>query len=133
MFIYRYRQVFLGWVAVMVLFSLVGGSFGCTGAERRPQGDRDLGQEPTISLYIAETGEKKEIKLEEYIQGVVAAEMEPAWPINALAAQAILARTFTLERIKTTKCVAKGTRPPRMWKSFRYITPRKDQQPSLMR
>lgn len=129
MFIYRYRQVFLGWVAVMVLFSLVGGSFGCTGAERRPQGDRDLGQEPTISLYIAETGEKKEIKLEEYIQGVVAAEMEPAWPINALAAQAILARTFTLERIKTTGGVpARGTDASTNVEEFQAYNPKRINQ-----
>lgn len=57
-------------------------------------------EEPTISLYINKTGEKKNIKLEEYIQGVVAAEMDTRWPVNALAAQAILARTFTMENIK---------------------------------
>lgn len=53
-------------------------------------------EEPEISLYINETGEKKQIKLEEYLAGVVAAEMQTNWPENALAAQAILARTFTL-------------------------------------
>ncbi|MCL6477984.1 MAG: SpoIID/LytB domain-containing protein [Peptococcaceae bacterium] len=55
--------------------------------------------EPTISLYNNQTGQKSNIKLEEYLAGVVAAEMEPAWPVNALAAQAILARTFTMESI----------------------------------
>ena len=58
-------------------------------------------EEPTISLYYNETGEKKSIKLEEYLAGVVAAEMDPAWPVNALAAQAILARTFTMENIES--------------------------------
>lgn len=58
------------------------------------------GEEPTISLFDHKTGERKNIKLEEYIQGVVAAEMDTKWPINALAAQAILARTFTMENIK---------------------------------
>lgn len=56
--------------------------------------------EPTISLYVKEQGIKKDIKLEEYLAGVVAAEMEPTWPVNALAAQAIVARTFTMENIK---------------------------------
>ncbi|MFZ5642734.1 MAG: SpoIID/LytB domain-containing protein [Bacillota bacterium] len=65
--------------------------------QRRPGG---LGAEPTISLYDNKTGEKKSIKLEEYLTGVVAAEMAPDWPINALAAQAIIARTFTMENIK---------------------------------
>lgn len=58
-------------------------------------------EEPTISLYDNETGTKKQIKLEEYVTAVVAAEMEPAWPTNALAAQAILARTFTMENLQS--------------------------------
>lgn len=60
-----------------------------------PQGD-----EPTISLFDNKTGERKNIKLEDYVQGVVAAEMDTKWPVNALAAQAILARTFTMENVK---------------------------------
>lgn len=85
----------------------------CSQVERSP-GPKDtqepLGKEPTISLYIAEQGEKKDIKIEEYLYGVVAAEMEPTWPEEALAAQAILARTFTLERMKSTGGVpARGT------------------------
>lgn len=58
-------------------------------------------KEPTISIYVSETGQKKQIKLEDYVAGVVAAEMEPTWPVNALAAQAILARTFTMENIQS--------------------------------
>ncbi|KFI36410.1 stage II sporulation protein SpoIID [Peptococcaceae bacterium SCADC1_2_3] len=68
-------------------------------AERKPRPDVPR-REPTISLYVNESGEKKKLKMEEYIAGVVAAEMDPVWPVNALAAQAILARTFTLENIK---------------------------------
>ncbi|MDX9871995.1 MAG: SpoIID/LytB domain-containing protein [Clostridia bacterium] len=69
----------------------------------------ELKEEPTISLYIAETGEKKELKMEEYLKGVVAAEMEPSWPPEALAAQAILARTFTLEKMEDGGVKARGT------------------------
>ena len=58
-------------------------------------------EEPTISLYDNDTGQKKMIKIEEYVQGVVAAEMDVKWPVNALAAQAVLARTFTMENIKS--------------------------------
>lgn len=57
--------------------------------------------EPTITLYDNKTGQKKSIKIEEYVQGVVAAEMDTKWPVNALAAQAILARTFTMENINS--------------------------------
>ncbi len=101
------RRVFFLSVLVLCLCLLVSGT-GCGEQEQRP--GREMKEEPTISLYIAETGEKKEIKMEEYIKGVVAAEMTPTWPIDALAAQAILARTFTLEKIETDGGVpARGT------------------------
>jgi stage II sporulation protein D len=56
-------------------------------------------QEPDLKVYIKETKKVKTMAFEEYIAGVVAAEMDPKWPLEALAAQAILARTFTLEKI----------------------------------
>lgn len=71
---------------------------GCR-AQQRPGPAEELRDEPTITLYVAETGEKKELKMEEYLKGVVAAEMEPTWPVEALAAQAIIARTFTMEKM----------------------------------
>lgn len=69
--------------------------------DRTGGGNKKIGTEPTISLYNNDTKQKKNIKLEEYLEGVLAAEMDPKWPVNALAAQAILARTFTLENIQT--------------------------------
>lgn len=59
-------------------------------------GDR---QEPTIRVYMHETGQVRNMAFEEYLLGVVAAEMEPTWNLQALAAQAIVARTFTLDKI----------------------------------
>lgn len=56
-------------------------------------------QEPEIRVYMHETGEVKTMAFEEYLLGVVAAEMDTAWPPAALAAQAIVARTFTLDKI----------------------------------
>ncbi len=56
-------------------------------------------QEPQLKVYMKDSGQVKTMDFEEYIMGVVAAEMEPSWPVEALAAQAILARTFTLEKI----------------------------------
>jgi len=91
---------------VLVALILTGLVCGCAkGPQQKPvepvPGAPD--QEPTISLYVKEQGVKKNIKLEEYLAGVVAAEMEPTWPENALAAQAILARTFTMENIKAQR------------------------------
>lgn len=57
--------------------------------------------EPEITVFMHETNEKKTMKMEEYVAGVVAGEMKNDWPVEALAAQAIIARTFTVEAIET--------------------------------
>ena len=53
-----------------------------------------------IRLYQHQTGDVVDITLKEYLYGVVAGEMENTWPEEALRAQAILARTFTLEKLE---------------------------------
>ncbi|SHK35336.1 SpoIID/LytB domain-containing protein [Desulforamulus aeronauticus] len=96
----RNRCLSIFTVLLIVLLVLAGCAQKST---KKPEttGPKQLKSEPTISLYDNKTGEKKQVKLEEYITGVVAAEMEPSWPVNALAAQAILARTFTMENIES--------------------------------
>lgn len=74
---------------------------GCLRRDSRDDGrvvDR-FDEEPTISIYVNETGETRQVEMEEYIAGVVAGEMLPNWPVNAYAAQAILARTFALAKM----------------------------------
>lgn len=56
-------------------------------------------QEPELRVFIAERNEIRTMSMEDYLQGVVAAEMNPNWPREALAAQAIIARSFTLQKI----------------------------------
>lgn len=70
-------------------------------SQRAPQTPSPIKEEPTISVYFHQTGEIKKMPLETYIEGVVAAEMEPTWPIQALEAQAIVARTFTLKKMES--------------------------------
>ncbi|MGE5598437.1 MAG: SpoIID/LytB domain-containing protein, partial [Bacteroidota bacterium] len=53
--------------------------------------------EPTISVFYHENGSTRKVPIEQYLVGVVAGEMKPNWPKEAYAAQAILARTFTME------------------------------------
>lgn len=60
---------------------------------------RGSGKEPVLKVYIKETKKIKELPFEEYLQGVVAGEMKNDWPEEALAAQAILARTFVMDFI----------------------------------
>jgi len=93
-----YKKRFLTVIAVLFTALLIS---SCARGPLKSPGMNKYKSEPTISLFDNKTTEKKNIKLEEYLAGVVAAEMEPAWPINALAAQAIIARTFTMENIES--------------------------------
>lgn len=89
------KQMVVAFIGLAVLCLLVA---SCAGKpQKKPDGAPK--KEPTVSLYMADSGVTKKLKMEEYIAGVVAAEMEPTWPTNALAAQAILARTFTMENL----------------------------------
>jgi stage II sporulation protein D len=106
----RSRLITIGVIAALAVIALIGllQSGRPPARQPLPQGGTDIVKpegEPEITLYINQTGEKKKIKLEEYVAGVVAAEMDPKWPQQALAAQAILARTFTLEKIASDKGV----------------------------
>ncbi|HHX29244.1 MAG: SpoIID/LytB domain-containing protein [Bacillota bacterium] len=65
--------------------------------------------EPTISVYMHETGETQNMPLETYLEGVVAAEMDPSWPLEALRAQAIVARTFTIKKMNEGGVPKRGT------------------------
>ncbi|TCL73258.1 stage II sporulation protein D [Hydrogenispora ethanolica] len=56
-----------------------------------------FGKPPVISVYMKDSGKKVKMDIDEYLVGVVAGEMKPGWPLNAYAAQAIIARTFTME------------------------------------
>lgn len=57
------------------------------------------GKEPKLVVYNVDKDEREEMNIEDYVTGVVAGEMENYWPKEALATQAILARTYVLEFI----------------------------------
>lgn len=100
-------------MGVMLLVILVGVlSGGCGGEKPLPQNsgeERRLNAEPVISVYMHENGRTEMMELERYIEGVVGGEMRNDWPVEALAAQAILARTFTMQAFESGKLTAKGT------------------------
>ncbi len=57
----------------------------------------------TVKSYIAKDGKVMEFPLEEYLIGVVAAEMPAAFPDEALKAQAVAARTYIISRMLADK------------------------------
>lgn len=95
-------------VCLVLLGVLSLALIGCSSPQKKPETpptpapqQATQQQEPDITVFMHETGEKKTMKMEEYLAGVVAGEMKNDWPVEALAAQAIIARTFTLEAMET--------------------------------
>lgn len=66
---------------------------GCGEEAQPPQG------EPEIRVYFHEENAVRKMPLESYLEGVVAGEMKNDWPLEALKAQAIVARTYTLAKM----------------------------------
>ena len=59
----------------------------------------DYAKYNTIKLLHTETNEIEEINLDEYLYGVVSAEMPASFEEEALKAQAVVARTYTIYKI----------------------------------
>jgi len=55
---------------------------------------------PMVHLFVHATGQIIQVPLEDYVTGVVAAEMPAEFPEEALKAQAVAARTYILKRLK---------------------------------
>lgn len=63
---------------------------------------------PLLDVYDVSSESIAEMNLEEYVTGVVAGEMKNDWPLEALKAQAILARTFVLKFCDTKQSRYEG-------------------------
>jgi stage II sporulation protein D len=115
------KQLFVILTVLLAAALVAGGCSMFKAPQQKPLTPQQAvqGAEPQITVYMHETGEKKTMKMEEYIAGVVAGEMKSDWPVEALAAQAIVARTFTLEEIETKGGVpARGTQASTDIKEF---------------
>jgi stage II sporulation protein D len=53
-----------------------------------------------VKIWDAESGKLLEMGLEAYVLGVVAAEMPASFPLEALKAQAVAARTYAVQRLQ---------------------------------
>lgn len=69
-------------------------------AQRKPAPPKArMSQEPMLTLRLVDSGETKKLLLEDYVAGAVAAQMRNDWPAEALKAQAIVARTFVVQKL----------------------------------
>jgi len=60
--------------------------------------------EQTISVYIYNTEKTVTLTIDDYLTGVVAAEMPALFETEALKAQAVAARTYLMHRLQYGKC-----------------------------
>lgn len=96
---------FPAFLGAFLLLTIVIAAFAATTRgkplawENRTDGGADVVSGQQISLYLTGSGETVSLDLETYLAGVVAAEMSPTFEEEALKAQAIVARTFTLRRL----------------------------------
>ncbi|MCM8709742.1 stage II sporulation protein D [Clostridium sp. SYSU_GA19001] len=61
---------------------------------------KDIKKIPKVKVYMEKEDKIVEMDLEEYVRGVVSAEMPAEFNIEALKAQAVAARTYVLSRMK---------------------------------
>lgn len=73
---------------------------GCTKDEAKVKEPEDFGS-ATVKVFNTEEGKLQEMNLEEYIIGVLAGEMPSEFHMEALKAQALAARTYTLMKART--------------------------------
>jgi len=97
----KHKYKHIGLAVLTLIIGITVSFIGCPGPERKiiDRIARKLDQEPQISVYFHESKTKKTMPIEEYLLGVVAGEMKKGWPLEAYAAQAIVARTFTMDFI----------------------------------
>lgn len=85
----------LKWI-VLLLLIIIGLPFILIWGVKFP---RQQSQVPIIQVWNADTGKLMTMTLEEYVCGVVAAEMPVYFHDEALKAQAVVARTYAYQRI----------------------------------
>ena len=96
------RKIILGAVSIFVAIVLCFGFCSCektTEEQVELPADVDIvanRSQPLLKVYDVESKAVVEMQMEEYLLGVLAGEIYNDWPIEALKAQAILARTYAL-------------------------------------
>lgn len=116
----RRRIALLLCAAMLSCLQACAGSAGAAGVDsaatkkpvqvRWPQDKLKTGKngELLLRVYVVEDQQVEERELENYVEGVLAGEMKNDWPLEALKAQAILARTFVLKFVQEKESQYQG-------------------------
>ena len=91
----------ISYIAAMTVSVLVIPLAICTLRMSDSGGKEDFGGE-NVRVLMADTGKVVTQTMDEYLVGVVAAEMPAAFDTQALMAQAVAARTYALQKMKSS-------------------------------
>lgn len=106
------KKIFMGILFIIILIFLIPVLFTTRRIEKvstkiEEQENKvinyDYSKYKTITLLHKDTNEVEQVNLDEYIACVVSAEMPVTYELEALKAQAIVARTYTIYKITTSK------------------------------
>lgn len=111
------REILAGLVSVALVFTTAGAFFAPSGADGPPGSDPPspetlppqsaAGQGPDLRVLLT-GGQVETMALEDYIYGVLSAEMPASFEPAALEAQAVCARTYALRQTQAGKHAADG-------------------------
>lgn len=90
---------FLIFIMVIIMPLLIIKSCGIT----KPFAKKEIGDINTVKVYINSEDKVVTMDLEDYVKGVVSAEMPATFEIEALKAQAVAARTYTVQKIISSR------------------------------
>ena len=101
-------MIFILFVVIVLIPFLLVGSCDALQDEKKPETiqekeeskSEDEGEKIYVTVLDTTNNKAMELELDEYIKGVVAAEMPVNFHLEALKAQAIAARTYTLNRLE---------------------------------
>ncbi|OKP85595.1 stage II sporulation protein D [Paenibacillus sp. P32E] len=71
-----------------------------TASPARPGPAAEEAPQPKVAVYLSRSRQIETLPLEDYVSGVVAAEMPADFELEALKAQAVAARTFIVRRLR---------------------------------
>lgn len=100
-------------IAVVILPMLI--VKGCSYSPEKEQNKQGKQMSGTIPITVYDTKNNTETKMdmEEYLKGVLAAEMPAQFDIEALKAQAVAARSYTYGRLNGTYSSKEGVHDPK--------------------
>ena len=95
--------IFVLFITILIPIVLIQGTDTQTEQGKLEENIEKIEEIKTIPIYNVKTKKVEEMELEEYVKGVVAAEMPAAFHIEALKAQAIAARTYAIHHVEKYK------------------------------